>query len=200
MNPLLVTLGILTFLSLSTQLFRHVHVAYVVPRLSVLNKYDEKTEKDIAASQSIEVLLRQYEEARQRIKQLEDDKTEEEKVKLPRVGEPYTSEHKLKEAIQAWESRSREIGELHFFWWCGFLCLFLGLACFLRSNRWLAVAALTAGFIEMIYWTSPTFRVLGGGDEFERLLTWKLVYTSISLAFLLGIWAWMARRAALVDH
>jgi len=168
-------------------------MAYVVPRASVLDKYQDNTERKIADSATIEELEAQYQEARKKVQESEEGKSEKEKDQL-RWDKFHQSEEKLRQAIQAWESRSREIGELHFFWWCGLLCLLLGLICFARGSKWFAVALMTIGFVEMIYWTSPTFRVFGGGTEFERLLIWKLVYTSVSLIVLLGAWGIVARQ------
>jgi hypothetical protein len=186
------TLGMLGLLGLSTQFLRHLYVRWIAPRTSVLDKYQEKTEKDIAASQSLDELLKQYDEAHRKVKKWEESKTQEERAKAGTWDEPHRSAEKLKEAITAWESRSREISELHFFWWCGLGCVGLGLVAFSCGGRWLGVAGITIGFAEMIYWTSPIF--FGSGAEFERLLTWKLIYTGASLALLLCLWGYFVRR------
>jgi hypothetical protein len=196
MRAFLVTAGLLFLLGLSTQLLRHIYVGWLEPRASVLDKYKDKTEKDIVASESLDELLRQYEEAQTKHKEWEQGKTPAQKAKEAYLQESYKSKEELKEAIEAWENRSREISELHFFWWCGLFCVGLGLACFVRANQWLGVGAILVGFVEMLYWTSPTFRMLGGGVEFERLLVWKTVYTVLSLALLLALWVYFLRRTS----
>jgi hypothetical protein len=45
------------------------------------------------------------------------------------------------------------------------LCLILGLGCFLFANRWLGIAVLAVGFVEMIYWTSPSGIMAGGPNS-----------------------------------
>jgi hypothetical protein len=196
MKAFLVTAGLLFLLGLSTQLLRHVYVAWLEPRTSALDKYKDKTEKEIIASESVDDLLKQYDEAQAKHKEWEGDKTPAQKAKEGYWQESYKSKEELKKAIDAWESRSREISELHFFWWCGVCCVVLGLVSFVRTNQWLGLGAILVGFVEMLYWSSPTFRFLGGGVEFERLLVWKMAYTGLSLILLLGLWIYFARRTS----
>ena len=195
MKAFLVTTGMLALLGLSTQFLRHLYVGWIAPTTSVLDKYQDKTDQDIEASQSLDELLQQYDEARSKYKEWEQGKSREQIAKEGHWEESYKSMEKVKRAIDAWENRLREIAELHFFWWCGLTCVALGLVCLLRANPWLGVGALVVGFVEMIYWTSPTFRWFGGGGEFERLLFWKLVYTAASLVLLLGLWTFFVRRS-----
>ena len=194
MKPLFVTLGILGFTVLSTQFFRHLNVYWFPLKDSVLDKYEEKTEKEIADSQSLAELISQYENARRKVKEWEKGKSKDEIEKSRFNDDLRRDESKFRQAIQEWESRSREIIDLHFFWWIGLGCICLGLVCSYVSNRWLGAALLTVGFIEMIYWTSPLFRFTGGGTEFERLLIWKLRYTGASLVLLLGLWGYFVRK------
>jgi hypothetical protein len=193
MKPLLVTLGLLGLLMASTQLLRHISVAWMPPTASALDKFDERTDKDSTASLSIEELTKQYDDVRRKIKVEDAGKTEEERNQVNIWKEPYKTENRLRSAIQTWENRSREIAEVHFFWWCGFVCVGLGVIGFAKGNRWLAVAALATGFVEMLYWTSPAVRLLGGVLEFEGLLMWKLIYTAATLALLLGLWVYLDR-------
>lgn len=193
MKSLVVTLGILFLLGFSTQLLRHVHARWIAPTTSVLDAYRDETDKDIAASTTLEELHRQYEETHREWKERGLGKTDKEKHGNERWWELNNSENKLRQAIESWEQRSREIGELHFFWWSGFLCAAAGLICFLRSAGWLAIGLIIAGFTEMLYWTSPPWRFFSGSAEFERLLFWKTVYTAAGLALLLVFWGYFAR-------
>jgi hypothetical protein len=200
MKPLLVTLGLLGLLIATTQFLRHVCVALMPPTASFLDKFDDRPDKDNMASPSFEELTKQYEDVRAKIKILDAGKTEDERNKVNIWEEPYKTENKLRSAIQTSESRSREIADVHFFWWCGFGCAALGVGGFAKGNRWLAVAALTTGFVEMLYWTSPAVRLLGGVLEFERLLVWKLIYTTATLGLLLGLWVYVDRLAKPTIH
>lgn len=196
MRALLVTLGILALSALSSQLFRHIYVRSVAPTTTVLEKYKDKTEKDIDTSQSLDELVRQYEAAYNKQKEWEkqnkwDQVTDEGPSDLHRAKAREWAElnrpvAKLERAIREWEERSQEVLQLHFFWLCGAGCAIVGLLCLLCS-RWFAVALLALGFAEMIYWTSPSF-FRSGGVEFERLLFWKVTYTAIALAFLILMW------------
>lgn len=196
MKSLLITLGTLAMLSISTQLFRHIYVFAIAPTTSVLDKYDSETEKEIASSDSIEELVLKYEAVKRRFdenkkkwEELEDNiQLKRESAEWSKLQEANRTRDQISRAIGDWEARMREITEIHFFWWCGLTCTVLGLASFIWANRWLGITFMAIGFVEMIYWTSPTFRMLGGGLEFERLLMWKLIYTGVTFVLLLIMW------------
>ena len=197
MKSLLITLGMLGLLAVSTQLFRHVYYGWIVRTDSFLDAYKEKEEKEVAKLKTIEELTAKFDETHKKLKELEKTqkewrkgKTDEEIRKMPEdlgVGGLVMSDRELTEAISAWERRSEEIRQLHFFWWCGLACLCVGLGSFFWANRWFGIAGMAIGIVEMIYWTSPAF--MGGGLEYERLLFWKLVYTGAALFILLVLWA-----------
>ncbi len=113
--------------------------------------------------------------------------------------EPYKSEWPLKQAIQTWEDHSRQIIELQFFWWCGFLCAIVGGVCYLRIHRWFELSLLLLGFLEMLWATCPAFRIFGNEVEFERLLIWKIVYSVATMALVLGAWYYMVRNSMKPD-
>src|ERR1700722_12148374 len=133
MKALLVTLGIILLLGFSTQLLRHLYVMWISPTTSVLDEYKDKTEKEFTASESLDELLKQYDEAYRKNKEWEVGKTPEEIAK--RSLEQRQSMDNLKQAIEAWETRSQDISELQFFWWCGVCCGVLGIICFGRVNQ-----------------------------------------------------------------
>ena len=193
MKPLLVTLGMLGLLIATTQLLRHLCVVWMPPTASLIDPFDDRTDKDVFASLGISELTKQYDEVRRKIKVVEAGKPADERGKINIWEEPYKTEDKLRSAIQTWEVRNREMVELHFFWWCGLMITAAGGAIFLQGSRWLAVAALATGFVEMLYGASPSVRFLGGTMEFERLLMWKLIYTAATLALLIGLWFGLER-------
>ena len=193
MKPLLVTLGLLGLLIATTQFLRHVCFVLMPPTASVLDKFDDQPDKDSVATLGIEELLKKYEDVRREIKGKDAGKSEEERNKVNIWEEPYKSENKLRSAIQTWENRGREVAEVHFFWWCGLFGVAIGSIGVVRGNRWFAIALLTTGLVQMLYGTSPSIRFFGGVLEFERLLMWKLVYSSWTLFVLVFLWFYLDR-------
>lgn len=82
--------------------------------------------------------------------------------------------------------------ELRYFWFSGLAFLIIGLFCYERGSPWLGLTLLIAGFSEMLWATSPSFRG-SPQTEFDRLLTNKIIFSSISLVLLLAI-GYAARR------
>ncbi|MBN1253691.1 MAG: hypothetical protein JXA50_00240 [Deltaproteobacteria bacterium] len=188
MRALLITLFIIGLVTLSTQTFRHIYVKWLEPRSSVLDKYEEKIEKDIKKSQDLDELLVLYDKAHGKVTVYEKD------AKNPYIPdkerhnkEPYKSEYKLKNSIRNWESYSRDIFRLRFFWVCGFLSIVIGSLAYVKFDRWIGIVGLIAGFSEMIYWTCP-FNFSYTNYEFERLLTNKLIFSLIAWLLLICLW------------
>ena len=196
MRPLQTVLFVSAFVILTTQTLRHVYVRFVGPRASVLDKFKEQVEKDITSATSLEELVSLYEAAHDKVKEIakkEPTKIEDEYGKRQR--EPYKTEASLDEAIRTWESQRQEIYQLCFFCGCGGAILLLGLLCYTFADRWLGLGGIIGGFAEVIYWSSPSFRVFGSESEFDRLLTLKLVFSIVAWAILICLWLYSGQRA-----
>lgn len=129
MKGLQITLFIIAFIILSTQSFRHIYVKWIEPTESVLDKYNEKVEKDIESSKTLDELIYVFEEAHNKVKEYEADsanrkknietKCKDDPFKSPYYNkwekEPYKSEQKARQAINLWESRDKKLFELRFY-------------------------------------------------------------------------------------
>ena len=196
------TLFVLTALILSTQTLRHVYVRSLEPTGSVLDKYQSQASEDIKRADSLDELVKLYDEAHKKVEAADaetearkarqpnnaeryndandaDDETEERKSER----EPYKSQKLLKEAILDWERKSNEVFELRFFWFSGLGFLIVGFLCYTRMFPWLGLSLMIAAFSEMLWATCPSFRGLSG-KEFDRLLTNKAIFSFISLILL----------------
>lgn len=192
MKNLQITLAIIAFLILVPQTIRHGYLRWLHPRGSVLDKYDQPLRDNISKAQSLDDLLRMYDEAHKKVEGAKADKSTpavppSEKYET----EPYKSERTLADAIRSWEGKAREIRELRFYWVCGLLLVVVGVVCYRKLNQWLGVTFLIAGFSQLIYRTSPTFF---GPDitEFDRLLANKFGFSLVSLLILLLV-VWRGR-------
>lgn len=185
MRPLQKTLAIVACLFLVAQTVRHAYTLWFEPRKSVLDKYDKPLRDEIAAAASVEELLQRYDTARKEVDRIKAERlASDPHADFDQEKEPFKSERALREGITNWEDHAKEVHALRFYWFVGLFFATLGVACYLRFNRWFGITFLITGFSEFIYWTSPTF--LGVTREFDRLLLNKLVFSLVSLV-LLGI-------------
>jgi hypothetical protein len=187
LRVVLVVLGIYALVHVTVQSFRHVFVLLVEPRSSVLDPYDPDRQ-NLAAAKTLAELVAQYDVAHKSVQKWEAGKTPQELQPANRWEEPYKSRDTARQAIEVWEGHQTQIRQLHFFWWAGLLCLIAGVGCYRRWHPWLGAAFFIVAFGEMIYWTSPAFRGWSDGDEFHRLVLWKLLYSTATLALLLAMW------------
>ncbi len=198
MNKFKSVAAILAILMIGSQTLRHAYVLWVERNESVLDKF-EPTQQKIAATQTIDELLNLYEPAQQQVKDAEvirqANKQKEEGYRSYYDEEPYKSERELKQAIQEREERAKQLTRLHFFWWSGLVALVLGMIATVRHRPWLGVCAFVLGFLEMIWFTCPSYRTLGFPIEVKQLLTFKLIYSASSLALLLAGWKLVETRA-----
>ena len=101
----------------------------------------------------------------------------------------------MKRAIREWEDRSKEILELRIFWLFGLAFFLTGVIMSHTGRNWIGTAFLIPGIVEMIWWTSPPFRLVGSPLEFDRLLNNKLGFTLVTLVFILTTWHISQRKA-----
>lgn len=181
------TLAIIAFLALGTQIVRHAYVLWFEPRGSVLDKYEQPLGGPITNARSLDELVRRYDTIRKDVDRarLQRQNTDSKPGHLEDTTvEPFRSENMLRNAIQDWEEKAKEVYSLKFYWIIALFCLALGSVVLKWVNRWLGLTMQIAAFSEFIYWTSPTF--LGSTTrEFDRLLAFKLALSVISLALLL---------------
>lgn len=199
MKALEKTIVVLAFLALVSQTVRHAYMLWGEPRGSVLDKYDQPRKGEIGTATSLDELLRKYDSVRKQV-----DEARQERAKAAKVArdtgtpgvttltysdemqtEPYKSERELREAINDWEQKAKEIRELWFFWTVGLVLLVTGMVLYRVQSQWFGLILIIAALSEFVYWTSPTF--FGGTREFDRLLWNKLLFSLISLALLFAV-------------
>lgn len=201
MKALRTTLFLLAVLVLTTQLARHVYVRYLEPRGSVLDRFEQtETAKAIKSAASLDELVSRYAEAKKRVDSLDEERKRAEarlsKDERDVFRDAFSEKHKedyerksdLKSAIEEWEEHSREIFELRIFWIFGLVFFAAGALLLLKGRDWLGMSFIVPGIIEMIWWTSPSFRFAGIPLEFERLLMNKLFFTTLTLVLLIAAW------------
>jgi hypothetical protein len=147
----------------------------------------------ISGAASLAELLQRYDQVRKEVDLAKQEAAKAGKEVSDRDEsqlEPYKSEHTLRDAINDWESKAKDIHALRFYWFIGFALFAFGFLAYKKLNRWLGLTFLIAAFSEFIYWTSPTF--FGGTREFDKLLGNKFVFSVVSLMLLIVV-IWFLR-------
>ena len=192
-----ITLFVLGLMILGTQTFRHVYVKWIEPTSSVLDEYRPPIAEDIAATKDLDELVVLYDAAWKKVQAYEETATLEDIDLSKRTGrEPYESEQTARDAIERWEAQSRSVFQLRFYWLVGLLSIAGGLFAYARVNPWLGMVGIITGFTEMAVWTSPLWHAWGPQAQFQRLLNQKLLLSLVSVALLVALWLWHARRAS----
>lgn len=190
MRALQITLVIIGLIFQSTQTFRLIYTKWLQPKTSVLERYQETIEHEIASSKNIDELLALYDEAHTKITEYENNS--ENPIIAPDAQyyqEPYKTEIALRNAIHEWEDQNFLIHKLRFFWFCGLISVIIGCLVYRNIDCWLGITGVISGFTEMIYWTCPViFGFFGAKFEFERLLNNKLFFSIITWALLILTW------------
>ena len=190
MNILQKSLGVIALVVLAAQTVRHSYLLWLEPRGSVLDAYDQPLRDQVASARSLDELVALYEPVRKQVDEAKKQAVSgrDDKAYLTEFyeQEPFKSEASLRQAIQDWEAKAKELRSLRFYWSVGFCLLLVGAALFRFANQWLGIALEILAFSEFIYWTSPSY--FGGpGREFDRLLSGKLTLSLLSLALLLAL-------------
>jgi hypothetical protein len=167
------------FLLLDVFTTRHIYHLWLVPRSSVLDQFTNETEGAIASATSIDALVARYRPIHAAVQKLE----QQNRGKAPEQWrfedqEPFKTETALRQAIQDWEDKQREMFEMRVYWALGLLAAAIGFVVYTKFSQWLGIALLGTGFSEMIFWCSPTW-FSRATAETDRLLVNKL---SLSVA------------------
>ncbi len=183
---------------LTVQALRLLYIKCFEKHTSVLDKYEESSVDDkIKEAQSLDDLLKKHDRARDRYRELDRQRkgmSEDERQEFTDAhSEELLEQTRFRHAIVDWENKSREITELRVFWGLGLILVLVGAALYWRGFRWLGMALIVPGFSEMIWWTSPSFTVVGALREFDRLMNNKILFTFAALALLIVAWVLSAR-------
>ena len=200
MKTLQKVLAIAALVVLVAQSVRHTYVRWLEPRTSVLDSYDRPLKSELTAANSLEELVARYEPLRKRAE-------EERRQRQTQKGSPgvldesevgaLSPEYEVRQAIEGWEARAKELNGVRYYCVVGLVLLAVGIATFRWGNIWVGLAVEISAFSEFIYWTSPTF-FGGGGREFDKLLSCKLFFSVAAIALLFLV-VWLQRVFARDD-
>lgn len=177
-------LFLVAFLFIDIYTARHIYQLWLAPRTSVLDEFKTETEIVLDSASELRQLLAKYRPAREAVQKLERQNV----GKPPdqwrfEEQEPFKTEATLRQAIEEWEAKQRELFQTRVYWTFGLIALIAGVIVHKKASHWLGLALMITGFAEMIWWCSPTFTQATA--ETERLLGNKLVLSITTMALLL---------------
>lgn len=192
MKGLQVTFLIILSCMLSTQAVRHVHQYIFGYEESIIASVEEFSEmkKEIRLEASTNDLLAEYEASQKEMRQLRESDKLVAPHELRRLNpELFARSNALRKELQQRESMARELRDIWIFSIAGFILIGLGSLLYSRGYSWIAMSLILPGFLELIYWSSPSFSLGGALQEYELLLVNKIILTVI--AFVLLYWLWL---------
>ena len=179
-------LFLVAFLLITVYTTRHIYHLWLAPKTSVMDEFKEEVEGTISSATDIQELLVRYRPARQAVRAIE----KQNQGKPPEEWrfeeqEPFKTEATLRQAIDEWEEKQRELFQMRVYWAFGLVTAMLGMLVHRKLSRWLGLAWLVTGFSELIWWCSPPW-IHRYTIESDRLLENKLILAVVTALLLLG--------------
>jgi hypothetical protein len=191
------TLLILFAAVLSTQAIRHVHlyvIGYEEPLAASAPGFVE-LKKRVRMEESTDELMAEYEDTRRQIEQLTNEDPSRQAYALSQEHpELYGRYSALATELNERQRINSEIRDLWIFSIAGLILLGLGARLYATGHEWVGMSLIVPGFLELMWWSSPSFTMGGAVQEFDVLLLNKIVLTLVAIALLYLLWT-AARRS-----
>ncbi len=196
-----ITFLILFGCALSTQAIRHIHVyaiGYEESIIAATGPFYEFTE-EVRLEESTEELLEEYEATSEEIRQLRETESGTEIYQLRQQNaELFARNDALSLELNERQTIQREIRDLWIFSVAGLVLIGLGSLLYVRGYEWVGVSLVLPGFLELMWWSAPSFTLGGAVREYDTLLVNKIVLTIISFVLLYTLWR-LANRQRMKD-
>lgn len=151
----------------------------------------------VQSEQSSAALLEEYSKIQEEIADLEKGQDHEARSRLrDEKRELYQRRDRLELEIEAREKRSREIRDIWMFCGAGLAMIIIGGVFYLRGGKWIGMTLVVPGFLELLWWSSPSFGLGGALREYRFLLWNKIALSAIGLVLLCLAWHLAERRRA----
>lgn len=185
----------------STQAIRHAHhfvFAYEESMLAPIGEFFEM-EQEVRSEASTEELLEEYKAVEDSIRQLKDSSDGETDPEMnafqirQQNPELFHRQQTLHLELTQRELMSNELRDLWIYSIAGLILVILGCLIYFKIDHWTGLPLILAGFLELVWWSSPSFNMGGAVTEYRLLLVNKMIVTAIGLFLLFTLWA-LARK------
>jgi len=197
MKNLQITFLIIFGCVLSTQAVRHVHIYVFGFEESILAPasafYEIKEEVRLEASTS--ELLAEYDAGKEEIQKLRQANPDMELFAMRQShAELFARNDALASELRERQSKSRELRDIWLFSTAGFVLIGIGSVLYMRGYDWTGMSLIVPGFVELVWWSAPSFTMGGATREHDLLLFNKIVLTIIAFALMYSLWLIAQRR------
>jgi hypothetical protein len=193
------TLLILVCAALCTQLVRHVHVYVIGYEESILapaGAYYEFKEQ-VRMEESTDDLMAEYEALEEELDQLKKaDPSKEQHILMQENAELFALHSALASELRERQTVTREIRDTWIFSGAGLVLIVLGVFIYSRGSGWVGMSLLVPGFLELMWWSAPSFTLGGAIREYDTLLVNKIILTIVALALAYALWFFAQRMRA----
>lgn len=203
MRPLQITLMIVAAATFLLQTVRHVHLMLYGEEQQATARYSPgyENKERVQSEKSFAVLLDEYAVAQKAIADLEKGKDQEARQRLhDEQSDLYQRRNALEVEIDARERRGREIRDIWIFSGAGLVLIAIGGAAYLRGAQWSGMTLVIPGFLELLWWSSPSFGMGGALQEYQLLLWNKIALSVIGLGLLYLGWRLVEKRRSVVPQ
>ena len=199
MKGLQVTLLILFGCAFSTQAIRHIHVytiGYEEPVLATVGPYYGVTQ-EVQLQESTDELLAEYEAIEREIEQIRDQNADKELYAIRQENmDVFARRDALASELNQREAITREIRDTWIFCAAGLILIGAGSMLYSRGLDWVGMSLILPGFLELMWWSAPSFTLGGAVREYDILLVNKIILTTISIVLMYTLWALAQRKRA----
>ena len=189
MKALQVTFLLILGCLFSTQAIRHVHVYTIGFEESIVDPaaafYEESTDE----------LLAEYESTSEQIEELRKSGAAEDQFSLRQGNMELFARHDaLASELRQRENVTREIRDLWIFSIAGVVLIGIGSILYTRGFEWTGMSLILPGFLELSWWSAPSFTLGGAVREYDVLLMNKIILTIVAFVLLYSLWFFAQRR------
>lgn len=197
MKALQVTFLLIFGCLFSTQAIRHVHVYTIGFEESIVDPataFYEVTEQ-VRMQESTEELLAEYESTSDQIEKLRESASEQDQYSLRQGNMELFARHDaLASELRQRETVTREIRDLWIFSIAGVVLIGIGAILYTRGFEWTGMSLILPGFLELSWWSAPSFTLGGAVREYDVLLMNKIILTIVAFVLLYSMWFLAQRR------
>ena len=197
MKALQVTFLLIFGCLFSTQAIRHVHVYTIGFEESIVDPataFYEVTEQ-VRMQESTEELLAEYESTSDQIEKLRESASEQDQYSLRQGNMELFARHDaLASELRQRETVTREIRDLWIFSIAGVVLIGIGSILYTRGFEWTGMSLILPGFLELSWWSAPSFTLGGAVREYDVLLMNKIILTIVAFVLLYSMWFLAQRR------
>ena len=146
---------------------------------------------------STDELLAEYETTKEKIARLHESAPTKDLFTVRQENaELFARSGALASELRERQTIKKEIRDIWIFSVAGLVLIGAGCLYYVRGYEWTGMSLILPGFLELLWWSAPSFTLGGAVREYDLLLINKIVLTIISFALMYTLWSIAQRKRA----